>query len=262
MSRGHTNPIHIIPIVNDDTNDWDWDLLERTGCFAVPASAEMKEFLVKIHDRYIGTGVSENECSGRNRVHLDDLSQIIRLFILDHREKHPFDNGYGFEEINVLLKEKLEKLWKMICDHYQIKNSLTEGVDSTGIHHYPQTKNAKQGLKGHIDSTLLVCNLATGPGLEVYYEGKWHDVYIENHMVVNIGFLGHLISGLPPCIHRVKTVNYDRSVIVFSPGYSGSLNEFRVENLIRTFEECFDKLEINNEKDLAVFKDMIFSLAF
>ena len=243
---------------HDDDDEWDWDLLEKAGCFAVPAPDEMKDFLRKIHDCYTSsTVVTANSCTGRNKLHMDDDSQIIRLFILDHKETHPFDTGYGFEEINVLLKEKLEGLWKIICDHYRIQRTLEEGEDSTGIHHYPGNKNAKKGLKGHIDSTRLICNLPTGPGLEVYYEGEWHDVYLEDHMIVNIGFLGNLITGLPPCIHRVKAVNYDRSVIVFSPGCRGFYENLRVENLIRAFFECFDELEIKNENDVEIFKNMI-----
>jgi hypothetical protein len=120
--------------------------------------------------------------------------------------------------------------------------------------------NKKQGLKAHVDSTLLVCNLPTGPGLEVYYEGKWHDAYIQDHMIINVGFLGSLISKLPPCIHKVKTVDFDRSVIVFSPGYSGTFNNLSVERVIEAFFECFDKMEVSNEEDLRVFERMIFDL--
>lgn len=99
-----------IPIVDDNKCNWDWKLLERTGCFAVPAPEIMKNFLNKIHVHYVGTGISSNECSGKNKIHMDDDSQIIRLFILDYEDKHPFNKGFGFEEINIFLKHKLEKL--------------------------------------------------------------------------------------------------------------------------------------------------------
>ena len=249
----------IIPVVDEDNHNWDWKSLEKVGCFAVPNSIEMKDFLRKIHDHYMRLGVDTASCSGRNKLHLDANSQIIRLFILDHNEKHPFDTGFGFDTINLLLKAKLAKLWQIICDHYRIKPILSAGADSTGIHHYPASKNALKGLKGHIDSSLLVCNLPTGPGLEVYWDKQWHDVYLKDHMIVNIGFLGHLLSGLPPCIHKVKTVNYDRSVIVFSPGFDGVFENLSVADLLRTFFECFDDLEITNEHDLGVFKNLIFN---
>jgi hypothetical protein len=124
-----------IQIVKD--NKFDWQLLEKVGCFAIPAPDEMKSFLSKIHHKYMTTNTISLpfEREGKNTIRVDDSNQIIRLFILDHNEKHPFDVGYGFKEINALLKDRMNELWGIICDHYKIECALTYGHDSTGIYY-------------------------------------------------------------------------------------------------------------------------------
>lgn len=245
-----------IPIITNK-QDIDWTTIEKTGCFAIEAPPIVVDFLRKVHERYVTTGVNQSECSGRNTLKLDPESQIIRLFVLDQQSKQPFYTGYGFEEVCLFIKNLLNELWEIICVRYGIQTYLTQGEDSAGMHHYPRSKNALHGLKGHIDSTLLVCNLPTGPGLQVYYNNKWHDAYLKDHMIINIGYIGHLLSGLPPCIHKVNVVDYDRSVVAFSPGFDGILNGMNILKLIRAFFDCFDQLEITNDDDLVTFKQMI-----
>jgi hypothetical protein len=100
--------------------------------------------------------------------------------------------------------------------------------------------------------------LPTGPGLEVYYDGQWYDAYLKDHMIINIGFLAHMISNnLHPCIHKVRQVSYNRSVIAFSPGYSGTFNGYDVVTLIREFYNCFETMEVSNEDELQIFKQKI-----
>ncbi len=248
-----------IPVISlEDHKLWPFDTIQKIGCFAIKAPKIAVDFLNRVHDHYLHSEVTQDECSGRNKLHLDPGSQIIRLFVLDLNEKYPFSDG--FDEINTCIKDMLNQIWQVICQHYGIKISLQSGEDSAGMHHYPKGRQSFQGLKPHIDSTLVVCNLPTGPGLEVYYDGQWHDAYLKDHMIINIGFLAHMVfKELHPCIHKVRQVNYDRSVIAFSPGYSGEFNDYDVVTLIREFYNWFETMEVSNEDELEIFKQKILS---
>ena len=138
-----------------------------------------------------------------------------------------------------------------------------------GAHHSSVSrKDKKIGLHPHIDSNCLIGNLPTGPGLQILHDGEWKDAYIPDHMIVTVGFLGWVMSGymVSPCIHRVKTVEGPRSVIVFSPGSVGEVDGINLcmydcEELTKVFFELFDSYEVDSPEKCLKFRDAIFSKA-
>lgn len=255
-----------IPIYSPQNTDW--KRVKQLGCFAIPTTTKMQQFLSTIHQFLSTNQLSQEMFAGNNNLFVDSNLQVVRSIVLNFDDKHPFSNEeqFSWNSINKHVQNLLIDIWDNLCKENNIKNEWTEfGNNSTGAHFYSkQRQSAECGFFSHIDSNVLVCNQPTAPGLEVWDGEQWIDAYLKDHIIVNIGLLGWIISDYKfnPCVHRVRTVLVDRSVVVFSPGILGKCNQpefsgIEYPQITAKFFQFLDELPVHNMNDAEKMKQKI-----